>query len=53
MSNTNPKYYLKKVDLDIFNDFALNFNAPESMCNANFMQSKAMAKIALSTGGGV
>lgn len=51
-SNTNSKYYLKKVDLDTFNDFALSFRAPKSMWNASYMQSKAMGEIALTTGGG-
>lgn len=45
MANTNSVYNLKKVDLDTFNDFALSFQAPKSMWNAIFMQSKAMAKI--------
>lgn len=51
-SNTNSKYYLKKVDLDTFNDFALSFRAPKSMWNASYMQSKAMGEIALTTGRG-
>ena len=45
MQNTNSRYNLQKVDLDTFNDFALSFEAPKSMRGANFMQSKAMAKI--------
>ena len=50
MSNTNSKYYLKKVDLDVFNDFALSFRAPQSMWDAIFMQSKALAKTSISRG---
>ena len=45
MQNTNSRYNLEKVDLETFNEFALNFKAPSSMWNADFMQSKAMAKI--------
>lgn len=50
MSNTNSEYCLRKVDFDTFNDFALSFEAPASMWNANFLQSKAMAQSSSSRG---
>lgn len=48
MSKKNSGYSIKKVDLDTFNDFALSFEAPKFMWDANFMQSKAMAKTSMS-----
>lgn len=45
MQKKDSRYSLQKVDLDTFNEFSLNFKAPSSMWNADFMQSKAMAKI--------
>lgn len=50
MSKKNSGYSLKKVELDTFNDFGLRFEAPEYMWDANFIQSKAMAKTSMSRG---
>lgn len=50
LSKKNSSYSLKKVDLDTFNDFSLTFKAPKYMWDANFIQSKAMAKTSMSRG---